>query len=200
MGSLTMKFRIYIVVSCLCFFLFSLESNRLSAQAPADSSAKKDTVISSTPSPDTTNKTSAVRQNKTDSVAKSVPHSVVVMEFVKEKSEYSPDSTYCNILKITNNNGKLIQGLVSISVPQGWKLISPPQTLVSVSPGNTEYVPIRASLARSVIRGVSYLITATLNSNRSLVPNKNQTSVSKTCYVTIPQKRSWDVYAVQRSV
>ena len=44
------------------------------------------------------------------------------------------------------------------------------------------------------------MINATLISNRSLFPNKNQPSVRNSCYVTIPQRKSWDVFPVQRSV
>lgn len=175
----------------ICFlsfvFFLSLWTNKLLAQASADSSAKKDTIVHASP----------ISQAPTPS---SQPHSVVSLEFVKEKVEHSPDSTYFNILKITNNNGNPIQGTVRISVPQGWKLISDEETAVNVSPGNTQYIPIRVSLARTALGGVSYLINATLHSNRSLFPDKNQTSVSKACYIIVPQKRQWDFYAIQRTI
>ena len=91
-------------------------------------------------------------------------------------------------------------GTVSIAPPQGWKVISQEKTAVSISPRSTEYIPIRVSMARSVTGGVSYLINATLTSDRSLYAGRNQTSVSKACYITVPQTRRWDVYPVQRNV
>jgi len=127
-------------------------------------------------------------------------HSVVFMSFLKEKSEQSPDSVFFNILKITNTNGKDINGVVTITVPQGWKLISPEQTTVKIAPGNSEYVPVRVSLSRQAKGGISYLVNALLHSDRALFPDKNQTSVSKSCYVTIPKKTSWDIFPVQSTV
>ncbi|MEK6616107.1 MAG: SPOR domain-containing protein, partial [Bacteroidota bacterium] len=123
-----------------------------------------------------------------------------VMEFVKEKTEHAPDSIFFNILKITNNNGKPIQGVVRISVPIGWKVISEEETVVDIPSNSSGYIPIRVSLARTAVGGVSYLVNATLNSNRKLFPDKNQTSISKTCYITIPKKTSWDIIPLQHTV
>jgi hypothetical protein len=128
------------------------------------------------------------------------PHSIVVLTFVKEKVQHAPDSTYFNILKITNTNGSSINGVVKISVPLNWNLISDIETVVNISPGSTEYIPIRVSLARSVVGGVSYLINATLTSNRSIYSGKNQYSISKSCYVTIPKSSRWEIFPMLRSV
>ncbi len=119
--------------------------------------------------------------------------SVISMSYVKEKVEHSPDSIFFNILKVTNNNGYAIQGNVKISVPVGWKIISKEETVVNINPGLSEYIPIRVSLARTATGGTSFVISATLISNRSLFTDKNQNSVSKQCYVTIPKKTKWDV-------
>src|SRR3990172_3855496 len=115
-------------------------------------------------------------------------HSVIVMSFIKEKVEHSPDSTFFNILKVTNNNGSVVQGVVRITVPVGWKIISAAETNVNINPNQTEYIPIRVSLARTASGGTSFVISATLISNRSLFTDKNQNSVSKACYITIPKK------------
>lgn len=190
-----MKFRFRI-----CFFSFVLFpllwTNNLIAQVAADSSAKNDSIINSSLPPDAAKKTLTDPTKSSNSQS----NSIVSLIFIKDKIEHSPDSTYFNILKVTNNNGSAVQGVVRISVPQGWKLISNGETEVNISPGNTEYIPIRVSMDRKAIGGTSYVINATLTSDRSLFAGKNQTSISKACYVTIPQKRQWDVNAVQRTM
>lgn len=139
-------------------------------------------------------------KTKKSSPGEDAKHSVVSMSYIKEKVEHSPDSTFFNILKVTNNNGYAIQGSVKISVPVGWKVISKEETSVNISPGQTEYIPIRVSLARTATGGTSFVISSTLISNRSLFSDKNQNSVSKACYITIPKRTKWDVYPVQRTI
>lgn len=189
------KFVIDTVVCVLCLISFCLPgTDSVFAQSAPDSSAA---VVSGTNSSDSSVAASPAAPAPPPHSATA---SIVIMEFVKEKAESSPDSAYFNILKITNHNGSLIQGVVTFSLPKGWKLISGERTNISVAPGATEYIPFRVSMARSVTGGASYLINATLYSNRSLYPTKNQTSVSKACYITVPRQTSWDVYPVQRIV
>jgi hypothetical protein len=178
----------------VCVLLFLLfENNYLFGQALPDSISKKYPSANPLPGKDSV-------QKKQPAASLPEPHAIVLLEFVKEKTEQGPDSVYFNILKITNKNGNAIQGSVKISVPYGWKLISQEETAVTISPGNTEYIPVRVAMSRSVLGGVSYIVSATLNATRSLNTGKNQTSVSKACYISVPQKRNWDVFPVQRSV
>lgn len=187
-------------------FLFFVIFHEVSfAQAGPDSLAVKDSVIT----PPSSTADSALKNTPppspipaatgTTGTPKAEAHSNVLMVFIKEKVENRPDSAYFNILKITNNNGSVIQGVVKIAVPRGWKLFSQEATTVSVAPGVTEYIPIRVSMDRKVTGGTSYIISATLLSDRSLFAGKNQTSVSKSCYITIPQERKWEMYPVQRT-
>ncbi len=183
----------------------------LKTQVPRDSSISPNPTTTtpsvppiSTQNPilDTTksqNKTPVFEEKRSEG-NKSNIQSVVQMEFVRNNVHQGPDSSYFNILKITNNNGNVIKGIVTISLPHGWKLISTEKTTVNIIPGQTEYIPIRASMSRSVVGGVSYLINATIHSDRSLVHGRNQTSASKTCYVSIPQKRKWEIQPVLRTV
>ncbi len=140
-----------------------------------------------------------VDTSKTTLHKPSIPSAVVSLEFVKEKTEHSPDSTYFNILKVINKNGSPVQGVVRISVPLGWRLISSEETTVNIASGSTEYIPIRVSMDRKAIGGTSYIINASLVSSRSLYHDKNQFSISKSCYVTIPKNSSWNFYALQRT-
>lgn len=178
----------------LLLFFFS------AAGAMAFSQATGDSTVTITPSATDTTLNPVIPAAQPVTPKKDEPHSVVVLEFVKERAEQGPDSAYFNILKITNNNGVVINGTVRISVPQGWTLISPKETAITVSPGGTEYIPFRVSMSRTVTGGVAYLVNASLSSTRSLFPGKNQLSVSKSCYVEVPKKRQWDIYPVQRSV
>lgn len=185
---------LYIVI-----FLFGTHAmgGELRAQAVPDTAAAiaGDTVPK--PVVDTSVKApSPVNSNSAHSGASSP----ISMIFVKEKVEHGPDSVFFNILKITNNNGKPVKGVVTISVPTGWKVISEKEINVDILPGETEFVPMRISLGRNVIGGVSYLVNATLLSDRSLYPDKNQNSISKVSYVLIPEKTRWDVVPVSRMV
>ena len=199
------------IIGLVVFFLALLSfigEGKIFAQT-ADT-LKKNTLSPSSPAPLTADSAEKKFAEPAPSVQPPPPppkppsseekNSVIAMEFIKEKTEHSPDSTFFNILKITNNNGSAIQGLVRVSVPQGWKVISAEETTVNINAGQTEYIPIRVSLDRRAAGGTSYIINATLISNRSLFSDKNQTSLSKPCYITIPQKRQWDVYPLQRSV
>lgn len=178
----------------LIFFLCLLPavSSHVFSQAVADSASNPNTITNTPSSQDPSAKTSVPAAQES--------HSAVTMEFVKEKTEQGPDSIYFNILKVTNNNGAPIRGMVNITVPQGWRIISEERTPVNISPGNTEYIPIRVSMARTATGGVSYLVNAALVADRSIFPGKNQTSISKACYITVPQIRRWDVYPVLRTV
>lgn len=172
-------------------FLLAVVSVRLFAQTDTLLPSKSDTITSViSPIPPSS--------SAEDGSVKS--HSFIAMEFVKEKSFHATDSVFFNVLKITNNSSKPVGGIVQISAPEEWKIISMEETNVSIPPGNTEYVPMRISLSRSARGGVTYLINATLSSDKSLFENKNQTALSKSCYVTIPKKQNWDMQPVTRTV
>jgi hypothetical protein len=185
--------------------VFFLLANLLGAvgtsfsQATSDSTAQKDSAAAVAPAPAVAVPVAPAAPPPAEPV-KPAQHSVISMEFLKEKVEHAPDSAFFNILKITNNNGSNVQGVVKISAPIGWKVISDVETNVSIAPGVTTYIPVRVSVARTAIGGASYLVNATLNSNRSLFPDKNQTSVSKACYITIPKKVKWDMFPQTRQV
>ena len=193
---------VFIIFLLSCFSGFT----RLFSQSIPDTTAKKDTLINLPAVPSA----SVVPSSTPASVPVPAPssaiaktegaHNVISMEFIKEKVEHSPDSIFFNILKVSNNNAKPVQGVVRISVPVGWKVISDVETMVNITPGNTTLIPIRVSLARNAVGGVSYLVNATLYSNRTLFPDKNQSSVSKACYITIPKKVKWDIIPEYRLV
>ena len=138
-----------------CIFFFFLffsfcQHNRLSAQTIPDSVAAVDTskknlippIVTAdtsrkivTPvSPDTSKQVSLPANTVIDTAKKNIlhekAHSVIEMEFVKDKSEQATDSIFFNVLKIFNNNGKPVQGAVKISVPEGWKIISKEETII----------------------------------------------------------------------
>lgn len=181
-----MKGYIYYVYVFLLVLSSLAGEKKIFSQAP-------DSVKMGAPAPDTA-KISKPSEPKKES------HSVIAMEYVKEKVEHSPDSAFFNILKVTNHNGKAIQGVVRVTAPVGWKVISEEETIVNIEPDESTYIPVRVSLARTANGGVSYVINATLYSNRTLFPDKNQTSISKACYITIPKKVKWDMYPVTRQV
>ena len=122
------------------------------------------------------------------------------MEFVKYKTDYAADSVFFNLLRITNNNGKDVQGTLRFGVPAGWQLISLNEIPVKVNVGQTITIPVRLSLARNSMGGVSYVVSATLSSDRSLYHNKNQNSASAFFYITVPRKTQWDVHPAVRMV
>ncbi|MBI4946156.1 MAG: SPOR domain-containing protein [Bacteroidetes bacterium] len=183
------------VVFCFCIFFLILGNDNVFSQDNDAIITKKDSAVAPVPSAP-----SPVAATPPKQVPNPESHSLVSMQFIKEKSEQGADSTFFNILKITNTNTHPIQGVVKISVPAGWIIISENAKNVTINPDQTEYVPIRISLARSVTGGTSYIINATLTSGSSLFTDKNQNAVSKSCYITVPQKRKWDMYAVQRTI
>jgi hypothetical protein len=172
------------------FFLFVLYSFA-HAQTPRDSTNTPNPVVDTVATPQLGNKNTEVVKDE---------ESILSIHFLKEKVYHSPDSTFFNVLKITNTNGKPIQGVVKLSAPIGWNIISAKEVNVNIAPGASELIPLRVAISRYVVGGVSYLINATLQSDRSLYAKKNQTYVSKSCYIIIPEMRQWDMYPVSRSV
>lgn len=168
------------------FFHFAV-----SAQVASDSLPIRDTA---------SGKASAVSVPVPAASVASGPAPLVKLEFVKYKTEHGTDSTFFNLLRITNNNGTDIEGVLRFSVPAGWSLISENERILKVNVGQTIILPVRVSLARNSPGGVSYVISATLSSDRSLFSNKNQKSVSSSCYITIPRKTNWSVYPSVRTI
>src|ERR1051326_6327591 len=184
----------------ILFFLCFLLCPNIFAQVKPDSSSVKDTsakINSPVIAIDSSNKNSSPVKK---SLSEDKAHSVISMEFVKEKSLQGVDSVFFNVLKISNNNGRAVQGVVTFSVPLGWKIVSDEEKQVVIQPGSSEYIPVRVSLARNAVGGVTYLVNATLSSNRVIFPDKNQTSLSKACYVTVPKKSRWDVFPLEHTI
>lgn len=125
---------------------------------------------------------------------------LIVLEYVKDRIEQSSDSALFNILKVTNIGSSVINGTVTLSTPSGWQIFSQNRINLTVAPGSTEFIPIRVTMARTVLGGVSYLIGVTFTSTQSIFKGRNQTSVSKSCYITIPKVRNWNVMSVARTV
>lgn len=167
-------------------------------EVSADTLPKKDTVSIAPAFP--VEEKPSVAEEPPAVLKKEEEHCVVEMKYIKQKSEHSPDSVFFNILKITNINAHPVQGVVKISVPVGWQIISEEETVVNIPAGQTEYIPIRLSLKRNATGGTSYIVNATLISNRSLFFDKNQNTTSKACIITIPKKILWDVHPVFRTV
>ncbi len=200
------KMRYFHIITTFYFGLSLLMVQNTFAQSASDSLQNDTTNANIVAPPPTNNPTlsppNTIKQPDSANVlsAKTSEHSLVKLEFVKHKALHSPDSMYFNILKITNTNSTSVAGKVRISVPKEWALISGGETEINVAPGATKYIPFRVSMDRRIVGGTSYIISATLVSDRSLYSDKNQYSVSKSCYITSPQRRKWDLYPVQRSI
>ncbi len=110
------------------------------------------------------------------------------MSFTKYKTDHNPSEVYFNVLKITNNTNKPIQGLLRISIPENWtrvlQIVGDAQ--MTIAPGKTEYIPVRLGLPKLITGGLAYVISAEFVDNEDVL-----LTPSAYCYINIPRVSEW---------
>lgn len=115
----------------------------------------------------------------------------ISINFIKEHISQTPDSLYFNVIKIDNNSTSRISGILTITLPSGFQLISQNNTTLNIEANQSYYFPIRASIPTEVEGDKSYLIVADFKSNNKIYSKNN--------YIEIPGQRKWKMYIEQKS-
>ncbi len=116
----------------------------------------------------------------------------IAISFNKDNITLPEATTVFNIIKIENNSGELLQGGLSIRLPEGWSMIGPAVSDVTVNPGETAYFPVRAGLPRTTAGGISYVIYAELATSGK--------SYSASAYVSVEKKSKWDMKVLNSTI
>ncbi len=113
------------------------------------------------------------------------PDSLLVFRFLKLDTEIAKPGSYFNVLEIKNNDDKPVTGLVRFGTPDGWHFIGPSTDTLSLQPGGTRLVPVRISIPKNTLGGISFVIGAELF-GPDLYNYAN-------AYISIQRKSRWDM-------
>ncbi|RPI43985.1 MAG: hypothetical protein EHM46_03395, partial [Bacteroidetes bacterium] len=113
------------------------------------------------------------------------PDSLLVFRFLQEEVELPDPGTTFNVLEIINNHDQPIEGVVRIGGPEGWRFIGPTEDTIALPPGGSRLIPVRVSIPRNTVGGVSFVIGAELF-GKDLYDYTN-------AYISIERKTRWDM-------
>lgn len=113
------------------------------------------------------------------------PDSLLIFRFLQEDVELDDPGTTFNVLEIINNDDEPLSGIVSIGGPEGWNFIGPSEDTIALLPGRSKLIPVRVSIPRNTIGGISFVIGAELF-GEELYDYAN-------AYVSIRRKMRWDM-------
>lgn len=113
------------------------------------------------------------------------PDSLMIFRFLKTDTELQEPGTYFNVLEIVNNDSKSISGIVKIGGPDNWHFIGPNSDSLTLQPGASRLIPVRVSIPRNTLGGISYLIGAEFF-GKDLYNYANS-------YLSILRKSRWDM-------
>ncbi len=86
-----------------------------------------------------------------------------------------------NVLKIYNGSSQKVDGKISFSAPENWRIISMGVDEISINSGDTAYVPIHISPSNNAVGGISYIISATMRTEQlALMASTNLSIIAAT--------------------
>lgn len=119
----------------------------------------------------------------TNSVQPIIYSDTLIIAFIKNVINQSPDSLYFNILKITNYTKEKISGELSFSFPDGWNLISAQGNQLELFPGDSAFIPVRLAIDKESVGSLSYVLNAIFKTDDAIF--------STNAYITIPGYSTW---------
>ncbi|PID91523.1 MAG: hypothetical protein CSA96_07975, partial [Bacteroidetes bacterium] len=94
--------------------------------------------------------------------AQSNPDSLLVFRFIKPEVEMDMPGSYFNVLELINNNDEALEAVVRFSGPDGWRFVSRRADSLYLAPGQSVLIPVRISIPKSTVGGISFVIGAEL--------------------------------------
>jgi len=88
------------------------------------------------------------------------PDSLLIFRFLKSDTEIPKPGAYFNVVEIQNNGDKPVEGVVRLGCPDGWKFIGADSDSLLLPPGGTRLIPVRISIPKNALGGVSFVIGA----------------------------------------
>jgi outer membrane protein OmpA-like peptidoglycan-associated protein len=119
-------------------------------------------------------------------------HKGIKAEFVKQNIKIKPRSAFFNVLKIINTSKHQQTFNLQYETPVGWSLITEREKRLSIEPGDTIELPLRASANRKVKGEIGYSIIASLTSR------SGQPITSAYCFLKVPRHSSLSFFPLTR--
>jgi len=93
-------------------------------------------------------------------------NAVAEVFFSKSNDSIVSGNIAFNVLKVFNATSQPIHGKVSLSAPDGWRIIASTGNEISINSLDTAYIPIHISPSANTVGGISYIISAIFNTNQ----------------------------------
>lgn len=97
--------------------------------------------------------------------------------FTKQTDSIVAGSISFNILKIVNNSSQPVEGKLSFSSPENWRIISMGNEEITINVADTVYVPIHISPTSNAAGGISYIISAMFRTAQKSVMASSSVSI-----------------------
>jgi len=118
--------------------------------------------------------------NRADAVVTGIEANFVRNNTVLEDKEIAS-----NVFGVKNHTGKSVRFRLKLSVPAGWNILSSSEKEFEIEAGDSIFIPVRVVPGNEIKGGTSYVITATMASDRGM-----QFS-AQNWYVTLPVRTKW---------
>ena len=97
--------------------------------------------------------------------------------FTKTNDSIIAGNLCFNILKIVNEGAKPVKARLSFSSPENWKIISMTSDSLQIEPNDTIFIPVHISPSVNATGGISYIISALLKTDNSVISASSNISV-----------------------
>ncbi len=106
-------------------------------------------------------------------------------DFIKNNTILEANQVASNVFKLKNFTGKKVRFHLNFSVPAGWTVLGQTEKDYELSENDSIFVPIRVIPDKSIKGGTSYIITATI------ISDKNVQFAAQNWYASLPAKTKW---------
>lgn len=114
-------------------------------------------------------------------------NSIATLSFVKDSVTVAPEKLFFNVLKIQNATTVSQMVKLEVTMPPEWKPMAAIPDMVELSPGKTKPIPLRITIPKSTIAGISYSLVCTIYSS------DNVFIATDTTYITMAANRNWEL-------
>ena len=109
----------------------------------------------------------------------------VQADFLKNTTSLSQNEIASNVMRVKNNTNKSVKFHVELSLPAGWNSLGLSGKEQEILPNDSVFLPIRVIPGKDIKGGTSYVITATMLSD------KNLHFSAQNWYVSLPIFTKW---------
>jgi len=101
--------------------------------------------------------------------------------FTRKSIDARANKTFFNVLSVKNNSNRTESLSLTITVPEGWKLIGDERIELTLNPFDSTKIPIRVAVGSNVRGDIGYSVIA------SFADSRGNTLKNEYCFVKIPR-------------